>query len=321
MSRLFVVAFAALAFSGQASPSLRPDPSIKCSACDEWNQPREPFRIFGNAYFVGTAGLSAILITSDRGHILLDGGLSQSAPVINANIRKLGFKTEDVKLIVNSHAHFDHAAGIAALQRASGAVVAATASGAQALESGENTPDDPQYGFGHEANRFPPVKHVRVVKDQEVIEIAGLAIQAHDTAGHTPGSTTWTWRSCEATRCLNMVYADSLTPVSAPGFRFTGDARTPGRVEKFRRSIATVAGLPCDIVITTHPSATNLDGKLKRRLALSESGGRALGTLGGRVEGAERPAVDPLIDPQGCRALAAAATKQLDARVAEETKK
>ena len=253
MSRLVVAAFAALVVSRQASPALRPDPPIQCSACDEWNQPREPFRIFGNSYFVGTAGLSAILITSDRGHILLDGGLSQSAPVIDANIRTLGFKTEDVKLIVNSHAHYDHAAGIAALQRASGAVVAASASGAQALQSGENTPDDPQYGFGHEANAFPPVKHVRVVKDQEVIEIAGLAIQAHDTAGHTPGSTTWTWRSCatsaEATvakevRCLNMVYADSLTAVSAPGFRFIGDANTPSRVEKFRRSIATVAALP-----------------------------------------------------------------------------
>ena len=91
----------------------------------------------------GTAGLSAILITSERGHILLDGGLSQSAPVIDANIRKLGFKTEDVKLIVNSHAHYDHAAGIAALQRASGAIVAATASGAQALQRGENTPRRP----------------------------------------------------------------------------------------------------------------------------------------------------------------------------------
>lgn len=321
MFRLIVTAVAALVLSGQPSQSLRPDPPITCDACDEWNQPREPFRIFGNAYFVGTAGLSAILITSDRGHILLDGGLSQSAPVIDANIRKLGFKTEDVKLIVNSHAHYDHAAGIAALQRASGAIVAATASGAQALQRGENTPDDPQYGFGHDANRFPPVKNVRVVKDQEVIEIAGLAIQAHDTAGHTPGSTTWTWRSCEGTRCLSLVYADSLTAVSAPGFRFTGDAKTPSRVEKFRQSIATVAALPCDIVITTHPSATNLDGKLKRRLALSESGGRASGTLGGRVEGAERPVVDPLIDPQGCRALAAAAAKTLDARVAEETGK
>lgn len=302
MSRLFVVAFAALVYAGeQASPALRPDPPITCAACDEWNQPREPFRIFGNAYFVGTDGLSAILITSDRGHILLDGGLSQSAPVIDANIRTLGFKTEDVKLIVNSHAHYDHAAGIAALQRLSGAIVASTASGAEALRRGENTVDDPQYGFGREANAFPPVKIVRVVKDREVIEIAGLAIQAHDTAGHTPGSTTWTWRSCEGTRCLNLVYADSLTPVSAPGFRFTGDANAPSRVEEFRQSIATVAALPCDIVISTHPSATNLDGKLKRR--------------------AERPAVDPLIDPQGCRTLAAIATKQLDARIADETGK
>ena len=295
------MALAAFFSFGQGSPAFRPDPPIKCDACDEWNQPREPFRIFGNAYFVGTAGLSAILITSPRGHILLDGGLSQSAPAIDANIRKLGFKLEDVKLIVNSHAHYDHAAGIAALQRASGAVVAATAAGAQALQNGENTPDDPQYGYGRAANAFPPVKSVRVVKDKEVIEIAGLAIQAHDTAGHTPGSTTWTWRSCEGTRCLNLVYADSVSAVSAPGFRFTGDATTPSRVEKFRQSIATVAALPCDIVITTHPSATNLDGKLKRR--------------------AGKPAVDPLIDPQGCRVLAAAATKQLDARIAEETGK
>ena len=311
MFRLCVTAFAAVAIFGQAAPStfaqgasadksLHPDPPIKCSDCGEWNQPREPFRIFGNSYFVGTMGLSAILVTSDRGHILLDGGLSQSAPVIDANIRKLGFKTEDIKLIVNSHAHYDHAAGIAALQRQSGAVVAATASGAQALQRGENTVDDPQYGFGHAANAFPPIKTVRVVNDREVIEIAGLAIEAHDTAGHTPGSTTWTWRSCEGTRCLNMVYADSLTAVSAPGFRFTGDGRTPSRVDKFRQSIATVAALPCDIVITTHPSATNLDGKLKRR--------------------SEKPVVDPLIDPQGCKALAAAATKQLDARIAEEKK-
>jgi metallo-beta-lactamase class B len=301
LSRFPMMALAAVLSFAQAPPALRPDPPITCDACDEWNQPREPFRIFGNAYFVGTAGLSAILITSERGHILLDGGLSQSAPVIDANIRKLGFKTEDVKLIVNSHAHYDHAAGIAALQRLSGAIVAATASGAQALQRGENTPDDPQYGFGREANAFPAVKHVRVVKDKEVIEIAGLAIQAHDTAGHTPGSTTWTWRSCEGTRCLNLVYADSLTPVSAPGFRFTGDAKTPSRVETFRQSIATVAALPCDIVISTHPGATNLDRKLKRRL--------------------ERPAVDPLIDPQGCHLLAALATKQLDARIAEESKK
>ena len=307
--------------------ALRPDPPNVCSSCDEWNQPREPFRVFGNTYYVGTDGLSAMLITSDQGHILLDGGLAQSAPLIAANIHKLGFKIEDVKFITNSHAHYDHAAGIAALQRASGATVVASASGAQALASGNATPDDPQAGFGRDANAFPAVKNVRVVTDGEVVRVGPIAIEMHDTAGHTPGSTTWTWQSCESSapslkpstsaqatadrqasspkpqasspsKCLNIVYADSLTPVAAPGFRFTGDAKTPSRVDKFRASIATVAALPCDIVITTHPSATNLAGKLKLRAA--------------------KPAADPLIDRQGCRGLAATAATQLDARVAEE---
>ena len=302
---------------GQAA--LRPDPPNVCSSCDEWNQPREPFRVFGNTYYVGTDGLSAMLITSDEGHILLDGGLAQSAPLIAENIVKLGFKIEDIKLILNSHAHYDHAGGIAALQRASGATVVSSASGAEGFARGDAVPDDPQAGFGN--NGFPAVKNVRVVKDKEMVTLGPLAVRMHNTAGHTPGSTTWTWQSCESAsptpstsaqatadrqvssqqKCLNIVYADSLTPVAAPGFRFTGDAKTPSRVDKFRASIATVAALPCDIVITTHPSATNLAGKLKLRAA--------------------KPAADPLIDPQGCRALAATAAKQLDARVAEEQKR
>lgn len=303
---MLALAIAMLVSAGQAP--LRPDPPNVCSSCDEWNRPREPFRVFGNTFYVGTDGLSAMLITSGQGHILMDGGLAQSAPLIAANIRKLGFRLEDVKFITNSHAHYDHAAGIAALQRASGAIVLASASGAQALASGNATPDDPQAGFGLAANAFPAVKNVRVVRDGEVVRLGPIAIEMHDTAGHTPGSTTWTWQACAPSArasapgssdgCLNVVYADSLTPVAAPGFRYTGDAKTPGRIDQFRRSIATVAALPCDIVITTHPSATNLDGKLKLR--------------------AGNPGTDPLIDPQGCRALAATASKQLDARVAEE---
>ena len=139
------------------------------------------------ATYVGTDGLSAILITGDAGHILLDGGLEQSAAVIDANIRKLGFKTEDVKLIVNSHGHYDHAGGIAALQRASGATVAASPSGADALQRGENTTDDPQYGFGKEFNGFPPVKNVKVIKDNEVLRVGNdrdhAALHARPHAG------------------------------------------------------------------------------------------------------------------------------------------
>ena len=296
---------------GQAAP--RPDPPNVCSSCDEWNQPREPFRVFGNTYYVGTDGLSAMLITSDQGHILLDGGLTQSAPLIAENIVKLGFKIEDIKLILNSHAHYDHAGGIAALQRASGATVVSSASGAEGFARGDAVPDDPQAGFGN--NGFPAVKNVRVVKDKEMVTLGLLAVQMHNTAGHTPGSTTWTWQSCETEtgnssptpqapgqqKCLNMVYADSISAVAAPGFRFTGDAKTPSRVEQFRKSITTVGELPCDIMITTHPMATDLAGKLKKRAA--------------------KPAVDPFIDRQACRVLAASAMKALDARVAEEKKK
>jgi metallo-beta-lactamase class B len=296
---LIALAISLLAQAGQ--PALRPDPPIKCSSCDEWNMPLEGFKVFGNTYYVGTAGLSALLITSPAGHILLDGGLTQSAPLIAANIVKLGFKVEDIKLILNSHAHYDHAAGIAALQRASGATVVSSASGAEGFAIGTAVPDDPQIGFGKTENAFPPVKNVRVVKDKEVVRVGPLALTMHDTAGHTPGSTTWTWQSCVDGKCLNMVYADSISAVAAPGFRFTGDAKTPSRVAQFRKSIATVGELPCDIMITTHPMATDLAGKLKKR--------------------AGKPAVDPFIDPQACRVLAANAMKALDARVAEEQKK
>ncbi|MGE0863596.1 MAG: subclass B3 metallo-beta-lactamase [Vicinamibacterales bacterium] len=295
---LIAAAIAVVLSAGQAT--VRPDPPIKCSSCDEWNEPIEPFQVFANTYYVGTAGLSALLITGEAGHILLDGGLTQSAPLIEANIRKLGFKLEDVKLILNSHAHYDHAAGIAALQRASGATVVSSASGAQGFAIGNAVPDDPQAGFGQAENAFPAVKNVRVVKDKEVVRLGPLAVQMHNTAGHTPGSTTWTWESCQIGRCRSMVYADSISAIAAPGFRFTGDARTPSRVDQFRKSITTVGELPCDIMITTHPMATDLAGKLKKRAA--------------------KPAIDPFVDPQACRVLAANAMKVLEARVAEEKK-
>jgi metallo-beta-lactamase class B len=237
------------------SPSrLQADPPILCSDCETWNARKEPSRVFGNTYSVGTAGLGSILITSKSGHILLDGALPQSAPLIDEHIRQLGFRTEDIRLIVNSHAHYDHAGGIAAIQRTSGAAVAASPSGAQALERGEPTTDDPQFAFGPAVNRFPAVKNVRVAKDGEVVRVGDLALTAHLTPGHTPGSTTWTWRSCEGAACKDIVYADSLTAISAPGFRFTGDDTHPSRIDEFRRSIAKVGELPCDVLLTVHPS-------------------------------------------------------------------
>ena len=287
-----------VSFAPQAG-ALKPDRPIACASCDEWNREREPFKVFGNTYYVGVAGLSSVLIAASNGLILLDGALPQSAPLIDASIRKLGFRTEDVRLIDNSHAHFDHVGGIAALQRLSGARVAASASGARAMARGEPTEDDPQYRSGHDAAmRFPTVRDVDVVTDGQSLTVGGVPITAHMTPGHTPGSTTWTWRSCEGGRCLNVVYADSLNPVSDDGFRFTGDATHPSRIDAFRKSIATVDRLPCDVMISVHPEFSQLDEKLAAR--------------------ARGVTPDPFIDANACHAYAAAASRTLATRIADE---
>jgi metallo-beta-lactamase class B len=279
------------------APPFKADPPHTCDDCAAWNKPREPFRVYGNTYYVGTDGLTALLVTGDTGHVLLDAGLSQSAPLIDANVRKLGFKTEDIKLILVSHGHFDHAGGVASIKRHTGAAVAASESTAQALRRGENTPDDPQFGFGKAFNGFPPVSNVQVLTDQMVIGVDKLAIVAYLIPGHTPGSTAYSWQSCENGKCLNMVYADSLTSPSAPGFKYGK------RLESFRRSIEKVAALPCDIVLSPHPSFTQVDQKLKRRAELNGRG------------------PDPFIDANGCRAYAADGLKRLEARIAEEVRK
>lgn len=268
-----------------------------CGDCAAWNKAREPFKVYGNTYYVGTDGLSALLVTGDEGHVLLDAGLSQSAPLIIDNIRKLGFNPGDIKLILVSHGHFDHAGGVNSIQRYTGARVAASKSTVQALVRGENTPDDPQFAFGKAFNGFPPVTNLNGFVDQGVLSVGNIAIVAHWIPGHTPGSMAYTWRSCENGECLRMVYADSLTPVSAPGFKYGKQ-----RLDTFRWSIQRVADLPCDIVLSPHPSFTQLDEKLKKR---AELGGRG---------------PDPFIDAGGCRAYAADGMKRLEARIAQEAK-
>lgn len=260
----------------------------------EWNAPQAPFRVYGNTYYVGTRGLGAVLLADPAGLILIDGALPESAPQIAEHIRTLGFRVEDIRYILNSHAHFDHAGGIAELQRLSGAQVVASKSGALDMEHGGADPEDPQAGI---ASSYPAVRHVRVIADGDAVTLGALRVTAHYTPGHTPGSTSWTWDACEAGRCEHVVYADSLTAISADGYRF-GDPEHPQRAENFSRAIATVAALPCDILLTPHPSASSLWERLQAR------------TRG------QRP--DPLIDANACRAYAAAALKSFEARLERE---
>lgn len=258
----------------------------------DWNAAQQPFRIYGNTWYVGPLGLSSILLDTGNGLALFDGDLPESAPVIEANLHALGFHLHDVKWILNSHAHSDHAGGIAALQRDSGAQVLASANGAREMGLGGADRDDPQYGA---LSGYPPVHHVRVVHDGELLQLGGVEVTAHYTPGHTAGSTSWTWMSCEKGRCLHVVYADSLTAISAPGFRFSDQ---PRRVAAFRRAIATVAALPCDLLLTPHPDASGFWEKVARRRSDTDA--------------------TPLIESAACRAYAAAAGRRLDARLAQE---
>ena len=257
-----------------------------------WNAPQAPFRIYGNTWYVGPHGLSSILVDTGHGLALFDGDLPESAPQIEAHIRALGFQVRDVKWIFNSHTHIDHAGGIAALQRASGAQVLASTAGARALESGGVDPRDPLYGSVPD---YTPVRHVRTVRDGETLHLGNVDITAHYTPGHTPGSTAWSWMSCEGERCLHMVYADSLSAVSAPKFRFSDH---PRYLAGFRRSIAVVAALPCDILLTPHPGASDFWKRVQRRKSTRNA---AL-----------------LIDRRACRRYAASASEDLRARLARE---
>lgn len=269
--------------------------SLECSMCAEWNQPQQPFQVYGNTYYVGTRGLSAVLVTGDQGHVLLDGALPQSAPLIERNIKALGFRMQDVKLILTSHAHFDHAGGIAALQRASGAAVGASAHAAQVLKDGVIGKDDPQYD-PKDLLRVPKVARVTALGDGETIKAGGLAITAHMTPGHTPGGSTWSWVSCEKERCLNVVYADSLTAVSAEGFRFSGGAGTPDLSATFMATFDKVGALKCDVLLSTHPTASGTFDKLAAR-----TGAR-----------------NTFVDSESCRAYAAGARTRFAARLASE---
>lgn len=264
--------------------------SAACPSCAEWNAPQAPMRLFGNTYYVGTRGLSALLITSDSGHILIDAGLPNSAPQILRNISALGFKPTDVRIILNSHAHYDHSGGIAAVQDVTGARVLASAASAEVMRRGLPDHDDPQHGL---ALPMPPVPRVETLAPGAVVRLGPLALTLHATGGHTPGGSTWSWRSCEAARCLDIVFADSQSPISDDDFHFSKNSRYPGVLADFERGHALLERLACDILVTPHPGASALWDRA-------------------------RTAPDGLIDPMACKNYAAASRRALTARLQRE---
>ncbi len=285
----FLLALAALAL-GQSST-----PASSCDNCPVWNKPQQPFRIYGNTYYVGPRGLTSILLTSKAGHVLIDGALPESVPQVVANIRSLGFRIEDVKLIVNSHVHFDHGGGIAGLQRLSGAKVAASPWSAEVLTKSGVGKGDPQFGV---ISPVALVPRADALQDGQTLRVGDIRLTAHFTPGHTPGGTSWTWKSCEKGRCLNLVYSDSMTPVSSDNFRFSDSREYPTAVQDFEKSFAFLRSARCDILLTSHPEASGLWQRLERR------------------QRGVRP--DPVVSPNACKELAGRAAEQLRRRLESE---
>lgn len=277
-----------------AEPAVAGYTASQCPSCAEWNAPTPPVRIFGNVYYVGPRGLTALLLTSPEGHVLLDAGLPESGPRIAASIRALGFRVEDIKVIVNSHTHFDHAGGIAFLQRISGAAAVVRQPAASVVRAGRPGPDDPQY---RSLLPYPSVSNVRTIDDGDTVRVGSIVLIAHATAGHTPGGTSWSWRSCAGESCLDFVYADSQTPISDDGFLFSRSTSYPAVLQDFEHGYATLERLACDVLITPHPGAS----RLWERLAARDS------------------ASAPLGDGEGCRRYAANARQQLARRLASES--
>lgn len=254
-----------------------------------WNDRAPPRRIFGNTWYVGTCGLTALLVTSDAGHVLIDGATAPAGPLIEANIRALGFDPRDVKYLLNSHEHYDHAAGLAYLQGVTGAPLLARAPAVNTLHTGVSDRSDPQQLEFKQG--FPAVPVVQTIDDGDTVRAGALALTAHATPGHTAGGTSWTWRSCEGTRCLDMAYTDSVSALSDRQYRYSGH---PAMVAAFRRGLDTLAALPCDIHITPHPLASDLFARLQ-------------GTDG-----------KSLVDPTACRRYAETGRANLETRLGAE---
>ena len=219
-----------------------------------WNIPVEPFRIIGNVHYVGAAGVSSFLITATMGHILIDGGLPETAPLVAKNVSTLGFRLVDIKYLLNSHAHFDHAGGLAELKRLTGAQLIASEGDSKTLRTG-NRPSD-------EASTFPPVDVDRIIGDNETVKVGDVTLTAHLTPGHTKGSTTWTTQIVEGDKTRHVLFYSSTTVAAN---RLVNNLEYPQIVSDYERTFARVRELPCDVFLAPHGNFFKLPEKMSRR--------------------------------------------------------
>ncbi len=259
------------------------------------NQPEEPFRIAGNLYYVGANSVTVFLITTPKGHILIDGGFTETVPMIRSGVEKLGFHFEDIKILLNSHAHFDHCGGLGEIQEQTGAHFFAHEREAPLLERG---------GLGDDLlgdeGPYRPIKVDRCLEDGEVVEWGGVKLKAHLTAGHTRGCTSWAFDIAEGEKTYRVVSICSLSVLE--GMRYGSEPTYPDIQEDFERSFDTLESLPVDIFLASHAGFFNLEEKRKRL----ENGSVSKGSP------------HPFVDPEGYLAYIAKARKRFENAVAAE---
>lgn len=252
-------------------------------------QPAEPFRIAGNLYYVGASDASAFLLTGPEGHVVLDGGYPSTAPMIMASIEKLGFRVEDIEVLLSSEPHPDHAGGLGVLQKASGAELWASEASAYTLESGGDDPDAilPLRALVRlGVVGYPPMRVDHRFADGDTVRLGPLALAAHVTGGHTRGCTSWSFEVRDGERALNVVSACDLGRLAFSQY--------PGQKEDLERSFERLRALPADIWLTCHARQW---GRYRKFVASRDANG----------------SVEPFIDPAGYRAFIDAAEAELRA--------
>ena len=256
------------------------------------NQPVAPFRIAGDLYYVGASDVASYLVVTTQGMILLDGGFAETAPQIEQNIATLGFKLSDVKVLLNGHAHPDHAGGLAQLKRDSGAAFYAMDQEVQPLEhEGQGT------FYRGDRKLFESIKVDRVLHDGDTVSLGGVTLTAHRTAGHTPGCTSWSLKLMDGTTPRDALI---LCQLSLPGNpTLLGDPNYPEIPTDFHKTFGLLKTLPCEVFLSEHGSVFDLQGKLKRMQA-------------GDAEA--------FVDPAGCKRYLAQAEQDFRTELAAEQK-
>jgi metallo-beta-lactamase class B len=261
--------FALILFAGLAS-------HLAAQASSDWGQPFPPHRVIGNVYFVGTRGLASYLITTPEGNILINSSLESSVPMIRASIEKLGFKFSDTKILLISHAHFDHCAGSFQIKELTGAKYMVMEQDVPIIEDGGKS--DFQYGKTASA-QFKPVKPDRVLHDGDEVKLGGTVLTAHLTPGHTKGCTTWTLKVKDGGKAYDVVIVGS--PNVNPGYKLVNNPLYPQIASDYEKMFRVLKSLPCDIFLGAHGNYYGMEAKYAK---------------------VGKSDVNPFVDPDGYRA-------------------